>query len=407
MPESCGGKFQFNILHERLKKDVFRKYEVLEVLGQGSMGAVSKVCIRPDKIGGSAFQFEQHWGPFGIIRRKKRSGMVVEASQTHEYALKTILLDRVSDVSLNELRNEISILKTLDHPNIIRLHEVYVYKKQIYMVLDLCDGGDLFSRVPYSEHDAARYTAQIASAVLYLHQHHCVHRDLKFENIMFESENTIKVIDFGLSKKFIGASTPTMNDRVGTLYSMAPQVLQGVYSEQADCWSMGVISYMLLGSRKPFYHKNRRQMIDRIMRATYNFEGLVWDKVSDGGKDFVSKLLVVDPSKRMTAAMALQHEWLVNREQWPDEKPQVDLLRKLDDSLCKYKHTSAIKMIALNVIAHRSTSDQVAEMRKAFEAFDRNKNGIITYEEFKDALESSSLPNESLQEIFDSVVRCR
>ncbi|GKY91060.1 hypothetical protein MPSEU_000078800 [Mayamaea pseudoterrestris] len=395
--------FQFNIVREQAKKDVFRKYEIIELLGQGSMGSVSKVRTKSDKIGGSAFRLEETRGPFGLLRkRKKRSEQSIELSSTYEYALKSIILDRLSSTFLDELKNEITILRSLDHPNIVRLHEVYTYKKQIFMVLDLCSGGDLYCRCPYSERQAARYTAQLVSAVCYMHDNGVVHRDLKWENIMFDGPSTLKVIDFGLSKKFDGRPK-LMRDRVGTIYSMAPQVLQGIYSEKADLWSLGVIAFMMLGSRKPFYSQSRRQMVDFIMRAHYSFTGEIWDCISDTGKDFVSKLLIVDPKERMDANMALSHPWLVNREHWHDEKPSEQLLRKLDDSLHGYRYVSSLKKLALNVIAHRSTSEQIVELSRTFEAFDKNRNGIVTFEEFKMALERSALSDEVLKEVFDSV----
>lgn len=95
----------------------------------------------------------------------------------------------------------------MDHPNIVKAHELYTYKKHIFLVLELCDGGDLYTRSPYSERESARHVASLLSAINYMHDHAIVHRDLKFENIMFEDSRpdaVIKVIDFGLSKKFLG-----------------------------------------------------------------------------------------------------------------------------------------------------------------------------------------------------------
>jgi calcium-dependent protein kinase len=324
----------------------------------------------------------------------------------HEYALKSIIVDRVSDIFLEELRNDISILRTLDHPNIVRLHEVYSYKKQIYLIMDLCVGGDLYSRVPYSERQAARYMAQLVSAVCYMHEHGVVHRDLKWENIMHDGPSSIKVIDFGLSKKFESAPMH-MRDRVGTLYSMSPQALQGVYSEKTDLWSVGVISYMMLGNQKPFYSRSRRQMVDHIMRATFSFSGQIWDTVSNEGKDFVSKLLVIDPKIRMDALSALKHDWLVKSEAWHEEKPTEALLKKVDGSLYAYKYVSELKKVALNIIAHKSSSNQLDELRRAFQSFDKNRNGTVTFEEFKLALERSTLSEDMLKEVFDSVVSRR
>lgn len=183
---------------------------------------------------------------------------------------------------------------------------------------------------------------------------------------------------------------------------MSPQVLQGIYSSQADLWSTGVIAYMLLSASKPFYDKRRRKVIDLIMRASYTMEGPAWEKISATGKDFVSKLLLLDPKDRMNAAQASQHEFIVNREQLPDERPSPETLATIDDCLVSYRQTSHLKKIALNIIAHRSTMDEISELRKAFDSIDENNNGVITFEEFKQALKKN-YPEETLCEIFASI----
>lgn len=215
-----------------------------------AQGAVSKVRIRDKKVGGSAFNSKTKLFGIPLPSFGTRTANEVQRRSKHFYALKSIILDRVSPMFLDELKNEINILRQMDHPNVVRLHEVYASKKQIYMVLELCDGGDLYTRAPYSEREAARYTDQLLSAIQYLHDHGVVHRDLKFENVMFESSSEdaqIKVIDFGLSKKFLGAPK-IMTEKCGTIYTMSPQVLQGVYSFKADLWAVGVMTFMLLVS---------------------------------------------------------------------------------------------------------------------------------------------------------------
>jgi serine/threonine protein kinase len=211
--------FSYKSLLREIKngEDVYEKYEVLSVIGAGSMGAVAKVRIKPAKVGGSAFVKKKRAGifGFGLLGRKTKSVPIasrqkahdrISQSQTHlnasgsslqesaaaeppdadcqsqhVYALKSILLDRVSDLFIDELRNEVSILKNMDHPNIVKAYELYFVHRQIYLVLELCDGGDLFAQQPYSERRAADLTSQIVSAVRYMHDHGIVHRDLKFE----------------------------------------------------------------------------------------------------------------------------------------------------------------------------------------------------------------------------------
>jgi serine/threonine protein kinase len=136
------------------------------------------------------------------------------------YALKSLILDRCSRQELiEELRNEVAILKSLDHPNIVRAVETYEYKMRLYIVLELCSGGDLYTRDPYTEEQAYRILQCLLKAVSYLHSKGIVHRDLKFENIMFVNNtptSTVRIIDFGLSQKF--AANEHLHATVGTAY---------------------------------------------------------------------------------------------------------------------------------------------------------------------------------------------
>jgi calcium-dependent protein kinase len=175
---------------------------------------------------------------------------------------------------------------------------------------------------------------------------------VKFENVMFESRKEgaqIKVIDFGLSKKFFAGEKDMMKEGVGTLYTMAPQVLQGVYTSQADLWSVGVMTYMLLSSHRPFYNTKRRVMIDNIMRGEYNLKSVYWNPISSEAKDMVNDLLVVDPIKRMNASEALEHKWLSKEFNLSDRKPDVSVELAVKASLESFQHTSELKKIALNV----------------------------------------------------------
>jgi len=158
-----------------------------------------------------------------------------------QYAMKSIHLNRVTDKKfLTELRNEIEILKRLDHPHIVRAMETFEYRHQIFIVMELCSGGDLYSRDPYTEEEAARIASSILSAIAYMHSRNILHRDLKYENVLFVNDSPkseIKLIDFGLSK--IYGDNTELTEGVGTIYTMAPEVLKGNYTSKADVWSVG------------------------------------------------------------------------------------------------------------------------------------------------------------------------
>mmetsp|Transcript_29991 Transcript_29991/g.45695 ORF Transcript_29991/g.45695 Transcript_29991/m.45695 type:complete len:545 (+) Transcript_29991:128-1762(+) len=402
------GTLNNNLLRHR-GGDVTKKYVILQEIGMGSMGAISRAKIRASQVGGSAYNTSQvGCGCLGFNVKQKTTTEVDHKPRKNQvyYALKTIMISRVSPDFIEELRNEIEILKTLDHPNIVRAFEVFDNKSQIYIVMELCSGGDLYRRLPYSEQQAASIAGKLCSAIAYMHAKSVVHRDLKFENIMWENDTSdeVKIIDFGLSKKFLpNESNRTMTEGVGTIYTMAPQVLQGVYTSQADLWSIGVIAFMLLSSQKPFHNKRRRKVIDMIMRCDYKFQGEIWNLVSSDAKDFVSKLLVLDPRKRMDANQARKHQWFANAYNLSDRRPTESLMQKVEDNLLGFKETSKLKQLALNVIARKSTPDEIYQLRKAFNQFDVENDGIVTYAEFKAALKESDYSEEELEEIFKSI----
>lgn len=399
----AGGSIQSNMLR-MLKDDVFKKYQVLEVLGSGSMGFVARAKIHAKKVGGSALEEKKRKNLMRIRPTSKQIETFRE--QSVEYALKSIQVDRISNAFLQELRNEIDILKGLDHPNIIKAYEVFENKRQIYMVLELCDGGDLYERGPYSEEQTRTITKQLLSAIKYMHDHGVVHRDLKFENIMWENNSPnaeIKVIDFGLSRKFRAGEKDIMSEGVGTIYTMAPQVLQGIYTSQADLWSCGVIIYMLLTSHRPFHSKNRNRLVDKIMRAKYDMSEKRWAGISEEAMDIVQKLIMLDPKQRLTATAALQHFWL--SEEFRPILPQTD--DKLDKQVVKnmiaYGAQSKLKKVAMNIVAYKSQSTEIMELKKHFDKYDESNDGIIDFQEFKAAMQDAKYSEEAIEKIFQGI----
>lgn len=411
--ESQKTTIQKNLL-ESHTVDVYEKYDECEVLGRGSMGHVARVVLRDEVI----LSRRSTRGSTGSMVGNRTStgstnvpsGSVIQPREKEEkpsFALKSIQLDRISQSFVTELKNEIDILNTMDHPNIVRLHEVISHRKQIYLILELCDGGDLYTRLPYTEKDSAYITGKLLSAIKYMHDHAIVHRDLKFENIMFESKQPdaeIKVIDFGLSKKFVSSKLGLMKEGVGTLYSMAPQVLQQVYTSQADMWSVGVIAYMLLSSHRPFYSKKRNVMINKIMRCEYNFEKDYWKPISAEAKDFIDHLLVVDPKVRYKAVQAQAHKWMHKEFKLEDRAPTEFMSVKVAEVLSAYKNNVSLKKLALNVIAHRSTTAEIINLRKAFDQFDTANNGVISADEFKAALaKNCSYTEAEIMNMFEAI----
>ena len=166
-----------NMVFNTTNRDVGEYYEVVKLLGEGSMGSVACVKKKAGAVGGSAYTVQKS-GWFGkkVTTRKKVPDNVIEGTNNKLYALKSIILSRVSADFLEELRNEIAILQDLDHPNIVKAYEVYESRINIYVVLQHCSGGDLYSRIPYSEDQSAKIVGKLLSAIAYLHAHNVCHR---------------------------------------------------------------------------------------------------------------------------------------------------------------------------------------------------------------------------------------
>ena len=162
------------MLRER-KDNVLDKYIIVKRLGEGSMGSVSLVRVKEEAKGGSAFKAKKKV-MFGVTRTKKTGSIKEKRAVEVEYALKTIILSRVSSEFVEELKNEISILKHMDHPNIVKAYEVFTRNWDISIIMELCSGGDLHARAPYSEKDACNITQQLLSALKYMHSKCIVHR---------------------------------------------------------------------------------------------------------------------------------------------------------------------------------------------------------------------------------------
>ena len=215
-----------------------------------------------------------------------------------------------------EINNEITILRTLDHPNILKIFEFYTSKESYSIVTELCQGGELFQEIidrgPFNESYSAYVMFQILSAINYCHNMKIIHRDLKPENILIIERDSngmprIKIADFGTSK--IVEKGHVQRKLVGSSYYIAPEVLKKHYDEKCDLWSCGVIMYILLSGRPPFGGDTDKEIMDKVIIGEYDLKTSPFDKLSSSGKDLIQKLLMIDPQKRLSAQEALAHPW--------------------------------------------------------------------------------------------------
>ncbi|XP_054546219.1 calcium/calmodulin-dependent protein kinase type 1G isoform X7 [Talpa occidentalis] len=219
----------------------------------------------------------------------------------------------------SSLENEIAVLKRIKHENIVTLEDIYESATHYYLVMQLVSGGELFDRIlergVYTEKDASLVIRQVLSAVKYLHENGIVHRDLKPENLLYltpEENSKIMITDFGLSKM---EQSGVMSTACGTPGYVAPEVLaQKPYSKAVDCWSIGVITYILLCGYPPFYEDSESKLFEKIKEGSYEFESPFWDDISESAKDFICHLLEKNPEERYTCEKALQHPWRPSAE---------------------------------------------------------------------------------------------
>jgi len=184
---------------------------------------------------------------------------------------------------------------------------------------------------------------------------------------------------------------------------MAPEVLRGSYTKQADLWSIGVILYMLLSSQMPFYGKKRRHIVEQILSGTYTYKGRKWKRVSDAAKSVVDQLLVLDPDQRATAAGILQDPWFVGMKQKCLKKSPTSLtsITNSTSSIQAYASYSKLKQMALMVMAHKSTSTEIGQLREIFQMYDTDGNGHLSRDEFQAALQASQIQAQQANELFD------
>lgn len=342
--------------------------------------------------------------------------LITHRTSGKKYALKAIRLNRLQQDKIDDLRREIEIMKALDHPNIIKLYQTFEDHSYIYMVMELCTGGELFDRLAdqqgskFTEPKAADLITKMLSSLNYIHLRHVCHRDLKLENFIFENEKPdaeIKLIDFGLSKVYLEGQT--MHNVLGTSYYVAPEVLAGSYGIECDLWGLGVLAYMMLSGQAPFSGDTDKEILKLVKIGNYDFlPKRAWRKISDDAQDFISKLLVQDPKDRMTASEALQHPWIIN---YRDQKLANDstaqnsdeLAHDVYDNLQSYRKFAKLKRAALIAIAYTLSQDDIEASRTQFERLDVAKNGFITLDQLRTVLESQDVSDAEVEKMFNDI----
>ena len=268
------------------------------------------------------------------------------------------------------------ILRIMNHPNIVRLIDFYDEPSQYLIAMEYLEGGELFDRIvkkAYYNEKEARDLAQIfLSAVKYMHDRNVVHRDLKPENLLLKSQSDdadVKIADFGFATI---AEADSLTEQCGTPGYVAPEILgHKKYGKAVDMWSVGVITYILLGGYPPFHDDNQRQLFKKIQAAKYEFHPDFWGGVSDEAKDLISKLLVLDVSARLTVDQALSHAWIRKSDQ---ELAERNLEVNLTE-LKKYQANKRFKKAANTIIATQKFKNLLGAAKKQQQQQQQEQDG--------------------------------
>lgn len=337
----------------RIRQDnFFDEYELKEKLGEGAYGSVYKVY-------------------------QKKTNYI--------RAVKAI---KKKNVYRNEFMNEIDVLKTVDHPNIIKIFDCYYDDIFYYMVEEYCNGGDLFDYIKkeksFTERKASIIFKQLLSAINYLHKKNIVHRDLKPDNIVFikTSNNNIfiKIIDFGTSTAFRGKN---LSQEFGTIYYIAPEVIMNNYNEKADIWSCGIILYTMLCGHPPFCGSEENIIKAKILHSKLNFPEKDFKNISIEAIEFIKQLLAYDPKKRLSAEEALKNTWLNNNSSYGNIKLNEEIIFNLS----KFKTTLGLQKLTISFLTNQiSINEEIKTLKEEFDKFDVNKDGEISKEELIECL---------------------
>ncbi|GJT15852.1 calcium-dependent protein kinase 19-like protein [Tanacetum coccineum] len=318
-----------------------------------------------------------------------------EKSTGKKFACKSVVKRfLVTESEKQNLKREVKIMEYLKgQTNVVELFDAYEDTKYVHLVMEYCEGGELYEKMEskgrFTEKIAAEIISSIMKVVCYLHFMGIMHRDLKPENFLLAKKGLIgapccadytllKAIDFGLSA-YIDEEKPNQ-EKVGTAFYVAPEVLRRQsYGKEVDIWSAGVILYMLLTGAPPFYGDKESEIFDAVQKAEPDMDSYPWPLISENAKKLVKSMLSVDPKNRPTATAVLNDQWL--------KENGVAIENPIGDALLvkmkRFRAMSKFKRLALTVMMESIPREELEELRAMFQNFDADGNKVISSEELK------------------------
>ncbi|MCQ2817552.1 MAG: serine/threonine-protein kinase [archaeon] len=340
-------------------------------------------------------------GQFGTVRVGQRKN----GNQIKKYAIKTITKKKLSSRDIQNLTNEVQILSSLDHPNIIKLEEAYQDQFYLHIVTELCEGKDVLQQCHYkdnlSENNVCLLIFKLVVAVKYLHELGICHRDIKTDNIMFATKDfksDIKLLDFGLSKRFKPGDK--MKEKTGTPFYICPEIIIGEYDEKCDMWSIGVMTYLLISGMLPYYTesdkvpqtkgkkdktKNKEvdaELFQKILKEKPSYTDKVWSTCSKKAIDFVQKCLEKNPKNRLSCTDAVKHPWFKNI--LSELQSQVYINKTILNNLVDfYNKSNSLERIVKRHLTNLFSDTELQKLNLSFYALNIKLNGTIDLEELE------------------------
>ncbi|XP_066893959.1 serine/threonine-protein kinase BRSK2 isoform X1 [Kogia breviceps] len=293
------------------------------------------------KDGGGA-QHAQYVGPYRLEKTlgKGQTGLVklgIHCVTCQKVAVKIVNREKLSESVLMKVEREIAILKLIEHPHVLKLHDVYENKKYLYLVLEHVSGGELFDYLVkkgrLTPKEARKFFRQIISALDFCHSHSICHRDLKPENLLLDEKNNIRIADFGMASLQVGDSL--LETSCGSPHYACPEVIRGEKYDgrKADVWSCGVILFALLVGALPFDDDNLRQLLEKVKRGVFHMPHFI----PPDCQSLLRGMIEVDATRRLTLEHIQKHIWYIGGKNEPEpeqpipRKVQIRSLPSLED----------------------------------------------------------------------------